>query len=209
MRFDTVMLVLIIILVAFGFGSAELIKTYQALDKAQAEILELTAKVNTLQTGNLALTEQILSLQKERDALAEQILSLQNEKQDLLNKIEALNAEIQAVRQQLDTLLREQDVLKTKLVEQQNNLDQADLLCSANNTLSKSNGFAKQPSGQALGELLGWIISGFVTLGAILTAILLHNNAKIFAETKIKASRNYVQLTPDECNLIIRYRRNR
>ena len=179
MRIDIVFIILIVVLIAFGFGGRELINAWNTASGLQQEINKLNSEVEAIKQTKIALEAQLESLRKEIEALKTANTSLDD-------KLKA------------SALLLDQT--NQKLAETQAALDQANLAAETRSA---------QQSGTSLAGILGWIISGLLTLAAGLKAFAPGRFAGLIASSKMVASNSYVRLSPDETRQIINQRRKR
>ncbi len=153
MRFDIVFLVMIVILVAFGFLLSDWHQTQQDLTAAQAQNADLTTQANLLAGENQKLSEQ-------KNSLTQQLQKLQEQNGILQQQVEPL---------------------EQQNVELQNQVAQLELACSPSSSSAALQSVpAADPSGHIFGETLSWLISGIIATWTSVSALLkkIHNKAK-------------------------------
>lgn len=188
MRFDVVFLVVIFILVGFGFMFSDWLQLRDQLAEAEKEIRALQSELSASQSENQGLSQNL-------DACKLENGTLQAQNEALVQNGHALWEENQRLTQANSQLQAEVNRLDASMQDAQSANGTACLAPTNLSSLAQAG-----ESGTDLGKIILFVLSGLLTIGAGSWEVIHRARSR-------RTQSGYIRLTDEERQLVIRHRR--
>ncbi len=202
MRFDIVMLVMILILVAFGFTISDWMQMRDRLQQALDQVRQLQEQLSQLQQEYQMLNDQNATLQGQVQSLTQANSRLSADKGSLQQNLKDLQATNLELKRNLDAMKQENDGLKTQAAS-----PGGQSACLAADNLSQISAAAEV--GTSTGKAAAWLLTSILALGSAVWGVLIkvgrHKKSKMYKAIP----GDYVRLNEQERMLIVHIRRKR